>query len=202
MEADQKFARRTRRYWMVDGLAELVMGSFFLLGGVLQLVSFVAPSNIRGFATILIPLLMMFGILVSRFGLHKVKARLTYPRSGYVEYRQPKRWQQMLGVLVGFGVGFALMPLLFNVQFSAAWLPIISGVAFALLMVGMGFYMGTARFYTLALFTSVLGILLYFLRINGFLGASLVIALTGVWLLVAGGITLRRYLQQTQVEEQ
>lgn len=202
MNTGSDLPRRTRRYWMVDGLPELLMGSLFLLAGVLQLVSLLAPSNIAGFAMLLVPLLMMVGTLFGRRVLHAVKARLTYPRTGYVEYPQPKRWQQVLGGLLGFGLGMALTALLFTVQFSATWIPVITGFTLALGMVYLGFYMGLTRFYILAVFASILGILLQFLRVDGFLGASSVMALMGVWLLIAGGITLYRYLQRTQAQEQ
>lgn len=201
MEADQNFARRTRGYWMVDGLPELIMGSFFLLFSILQTLLLVAPPNISGFVALLIPVLMVVCTLVSRFTLQKMKARLTYPRTGYVEYPKPKRWQQMLGAVIGFGIGLASMALLVNTQFSSAWLPLITGFTLAFAMIYLGFYMGTARFYLLAAFASALSICLSLLQIDGFLGASLVLAFAGVWLLVSGGVTLRRYLQRTQPQE-
>ncbi|MCS6887821.1 MAG: hypothetical protein NZQ09_06370 [Chloroflexus sp.] len=43
MQPIPDLTRRTRRYWMIDGLAELMIGSIFLLTGVAQL----APLVVR-----------------------------------------------------------------------------------------------------------------------------------------------------------
>ncbi|WP_298404636.1 hypothetical protein [uncultured Chloroflexus sp.] len=39
-------SQRTRRYWMIDGLPELLIGSIFLFTGSVQLILLSAPANI------------------------------------------------------------------------------------------------------------------------------------------------------------
>ncbi|MCX7860920.1 MAG: hypothetical protein N2385_12565 [Chloroflexus sp.] len=202
MQPIPDLTRRTRRYWMIDGLAELMIGSIFLLTGVAQLAPLVVPAAIAGWVNLLLPLALILAILFSRQILHTLKARLTYPRTGYVAYRQPRLWQHVLGGLVGLGVGIALVNLTFDVRLATAWMPVIIGVTLAGGMTYLGAYLDLPRFYALAMFIASVGLLIHWLAFDGFLGASLVIIAAGAWMLVAGGITLYRYLQRTHVEEQ
>lgn len=193
-------SQRTRRYWMIDGLPELLIGSIFLFTGLVQLVPLVAPANIAGWANLLLPLALIPLILLGRRILHALKMRITYPRTGYVAYRQPPRWQRALGGLAGIGVGIALANLTFNVQLAEEWIPMLMGAILAAGLGYLGTYLGMRRFYALAAFVAAVGLLMYWMPIDGFLGASLVITAAGAWMLIAGGITLYHYLQHSQIE--
>ncbi|OAN37112.1 hypothetical protein A6A03_05575 [Chloroflexus islandicus] len=193
-------SQRTRRYWMIDGLPELLIGSIFLFTGLAQLAPLVAPANIAGWANLLLPLVLLPLILLGRRILHALKMRITYPRTGYVAYHQPPRWQRALGGLAGIGVGIALANLTFNAQLAAAMMPALTGFTLAAGLGYLGAYLGMRRFYALAAFVAALGLLMYWMPIDGFLGASLVIAAAGVWMLIAGSVTLYHYLQHTQIE--
>lgn len=195
MISTHNVTRQTRRYWMIDGLPELAIGVFTLLLAGIQALTKVAPPVIAGFATLGVALITVVFCVFVRWALHAVKARLTYPRTGYVEYQQPPRWQQTLGAVVGVILGAGLARLLFNTQLSAVWLPVITGLGLGLAMVWLGFYVGMARFYALALVLSMAGVGFWLAGINGFVGESLVMLIMGVWLLVSGGLTLSRYVQ-------
>lgn len=200
MGTQTEISRRTRRYWMVDGLAEIMMGCVMLLLSAAQLLALSVPAAIGGFARFLFPMVVLAIIPFQRRIINAVKTRITYPRTGYVEYPEPKRWHQLLGAILGFCIGAGLTLLLFYGQLSVSvsWLPLITGCSLALAMTYLAFYFGMPRFYGLALFAVVAGILLWYLHIDGFVAGSVVSALVSLWLLIAGGITLRRYLQQTQ----
>ncbi|RMD73022.1 MAG: hypothetical protein D6823_14075 [Chloroflexi bacterium] len=191
--------QRIRRYWMIDGLPELLIGSIFLLTGLFQLAPLVMPAGSAGWANLLLPCTMIPAILWGRRLLHALKMRITYPRTGYVSYRQPKRWQYALGGLVGIGIGIALATPVQN-QIAATWVPVLTGMTLAVGIGYYGVYLGMRRFYVLAVFVAVIGMLMHRLPIDPFLGTSLEIVTVGVWMLLSGSITLYRYLQHTQTE--
>lgn len=186
---------------MIDGLPELLIGSIFLFTGSVQLVLSAVPANIAAWANLLLPLALIPLILSGRTILHALKIRITYPRTGYVAYRQPPRWQRALGGLVGIGVGIALANLTFNVQLAEAWMPVLMGATLAAGLSYLGAYLGMRRFYALAAFVATLGIFMHRTPMNGFLGATLVIATAGAWMLISGSVTLYRYLKHTSIEE-
>ncbi len=148
----------------------------------------------------MLPLALIPLILLGRRILHALKMRITYPRTGYVAYRQPPRWQRALGGLAGIGVGIALVNLTFNVQLAVAVMPALTGFTLAAGLGYLGAYLGMRHCYALAAFVATVGILMDWMPIDGFLGASLVIAAAGAWMLIAGSVTLYHYLQHTQIE--
>jgi hypothetical protein len=76
--------QRAAAYWFVDGLPELVFGLVFLLIGIVPFA--VAWLHLRSPKPVLVSLLMVFLILFiwDRRILGWFKARVTYPRTGYV----------------------------------------------------------------------------------------------------------------------
>ncbi|WP_322495269.1 hypothetical protein [Chloroflexus sp.] len=102
--------------------------------------------------------------------------------------------------MAGIGVGIALVNLTFNVQLAVAVMPALTGFTLAAGLGYLGAYLGMRRCYALAAFVATVGILMDWMPIDGFLGASLVIAAAGAWMLIAGSVTLYHYLQHTQIE--
>lgn len=196
MTSTQEYKRRTRGYWMIDGLPEITMGGVITLLTACQIAALFAPPSIAGFVLMAVPLGTIIFILLARRMLQVVKTRFTYPRTGYVEYNEAPRWQQILGVAVGFFFGAVLIALLFSVQLPPKWLPIITGLVFGFVMALLGFYVNVARFYILALVLALAGVGFWAAGVNGILGASLVLLLAGIWLLVTGVLTLWRYMQE------
>ncbi|MGB9737939.1 hypothetical protein [Chloroflexus sp.] len=191
--------QRIRRYWLIDGLPELLIGSIFLLTGLIQLIALVTPVGIAGWANLLLPCMMIPAMLWGRRFLHTLKMHITYPRTGYVSYRQPQLWQKALGGLVGIGTGIVLTTWV-QTQIVATWLPVLTGMTLAAGIGYFGVYLGMRRFYVLAVFIAVSSMLMDWLPIDPFLATSLVITTVGVWILVSGSITLYRYLRYTQTE--
>ena len=108
MDEVEKIQRRTYRYWYEDGLADLGAGWVFALLGILFLLQALAPAGpLAGISAILLPLVVIGGGLLARWAIAGLKARITYPRTGYVSYRQPTGRRRWLTGLVGDGYGDA-----------------------------------------------------------------------------------------------
>jgi hypothetical protein len=103
------YAKRPIRYQNIDGLGELGIGvlwtGFALL---LSLLRTTPSSSFRyAYVTVLVCLLALsFALFYCRSAL---KRRLTYPRTGYVKYRNTRiaGWKIAAGMLAGFALWFA-----------------------------------------------------------------------------------------------
>jgi hypothetical protein len=200
----QKAMQRTKRYWHVDGLVEgafggvcLVLALFFLIQSILPQNNLFSQLLNAGFVVILIG-----SMLVSRKAVTFAKERLTYPRTGYVSYRRSTGGRHVLA----FGVAM-LMATLVTVLFVTAptsldWLPAITGLLIGGAMLFFSYRVGLARFALLALISSLLGCALSLVGLGNVPGLALYYGLMGLALLVSGGLTLARYLRETDMPEE
>jgi|SRR3990170_8481642 len=97
-----ELARRPRRYWTIDGLPELVVGVLWIIWGGAWLIGQNIPHDWRWAAYWLIvpPVLALSGFAVNWI-TRRLKERITFPRTGYVEWRKPSN-------RVSLGVGLAI----------------------------------------------------------------------------------------------
>ncbi|HEX5941773.1 MAG TPA: hypothetical protein VFY66_05815, partial [Anaerolineales bacterium] len=81
--------QRVKRYWYTDGIGELIGGGMFILLGIyFALQGFLGQnSTLGGILQVSLILVMIGGSVISRKLINVLKTRLTYPRTGYVEYR-------------------------------------------------------------------------------------------------------------------
>jgi hypothetical protein len=82
----KEIERRQWRYWNVDGVPELIASLGWLLWGVLYLIGavmFVGRSYLAYSSAVWLTLFLWgFGV---KWGIEKLKERITYPRVGYVQ---------------------------------------------------------------------------------------------------------------------
>jgi MFS family permease len=104
-----ELARRPARYWTLDGLPELMHGALWVVWGGAWLVGQAVPHDWRWTAYWLIvpPALALSGWAVT-WATRRLKQRITYPRAGYVEMREPDT-RTRLGVGVFIVLAAALL---------------------------------------------------------------------------------------------
>jgi hypothetical protein len=93
--------QRVKRYWYIDGFGELVGGGGMCLILALYFSAseyFGDDSLIGGLLKASMALVLIGGIFLVRRLINAVKLRITYPRTGYVEYSEPKN-KVVAGVL-------------------------------------------------------------------------------------------------------
>lgn len=190
--------RKTRRYWYVDGLAEIFIGLLLAVTGLMVLAMEAAPpgSGQR--------IALVAGMMVIIFGgawlggkmVRAVKARVTYPRTGYVSYRKPTRQRRRRNILIMIPIAaiWIILVVIFG-KGLIAWVPLIEGLVLAALLWVAG--MGLLRFYLLAGLSLVVGGILAYLQIGGNVGQMAFNAVMGLFLAISGTITLIQYLRQT-----
>ena len=93
--------RRPAKYWNADGLPEVMMGLVWVLWGTAWLVGESLP---RGGAWntywMFTPALLALSGVASVWATKKLKARITFPRGGYVEWKEPTRTQRVLAATI------------------------------------------------------------------------------------------------------
>jgi len=206
--------QRVKRYWYTDGIGELVGGVMLMLLGIY----FALQKSLEGFlggnslvGTILqmgfFLLLFIGGGWINQWLVNFLKARLTYQRTGYVEYQTDRernskgKWILLIVLSAGTAALMVLLARLFQ-AFDAmvAMTGLLGAWVFMILRTRSS---GLARFYVLAGVSIMLGLVLSLTGLSISYNAGLFYGLMGICVSISGGWTLRRYLQHnpTPVEE-
>ena len=193
--------RRVKRYWYTDGIAELASGGMFLLLGLYfgVLGYFQEGSLISVILQASMVLIMVGGAFGVRWLVNTLKSRLTYPRTGYVEYRVNEkdakiRRYVVIAVAMIFAIGsIVLIDYIRGLDSMVLFTGVIVGVIFIALR---GKSSGLKRFYLLGGLSIVLGIALAYSKLQQVYTLSLFYGLLGVAILVSGGLVMRQYLEE------
>jgi predicted membrane protein len=193
--------QRVKRYWYSDGIGELMGGGmFFLLGAYFSLQQYVSDQSFvggllqTGFVVILIS-----GIFVTRRLINALKERVTYPRTGYIEYRTSNKNANLMRALTFVVAMIVAAVSLFvvrgfdTIDAMVAVTGLLVAVIFA---VKQGLTTGIGRFYFFSAASLVLGGVL---SVSGFArgyNLGLFYGLMGIAFVVSGGLTLKRYLSE------
>lgn len=193
--------RRVRLYWFTDGLGELIGGGMFILMGIyFGLQEYLGQNSmLGGILQVSLVLVLVGGMYVSRRLINALKARVTYPRTGYVEYQVDDRnlrsrriWVAVLALAIS-----ALTMVFVNLfQFFDA-IVAVTGVAVGLILITLrAKASGMARFYVLGAISIVLGLALSISKLPDGYSLGYFYGLMGLSFLLSGGLTLQRYLEE------
>lgn len=194
--------RKTWSYWYIDGLTEIAGGVIILL--IAALYSVLALPVMRPIAALAIgvgqPAIILAGALAANRIVGHYKARLTYPRTGYVAYpkRSPKRrWlAAILSAVISIGVIIALGWVLPHTGMGI--IPIMTGFFIFLFLAFMGWRFGVTRFYIVGALTLAAGLVSAWLNLPETLSTVPLLTVFGLGWLISGLITLRSYLSSTR----
>jgi hypothetical protein len=192
--------QRTRRYGLSDGLAEVSIGILFLLIGLFFWAGLAITAG--PFQAILLTLGLPLVVIIGGRLLGKVSLRLrerwTYPRTGYVTYPHSPRTRRWRALAIGSLVTLGTLAVMFLAgPESYAWMPLLDGILLGFLLLWIS--QGLKRFYLLAAFALTTGVILALNGIGGNLGHGLFYSVTGLALLLSGGLTFWGYLRNNQI---
>lgn len=200
-EKIDEMVRRTYRYFYEDGLSEMGVGLLFAVTGLLLLVwQGIESGSLSGAVfSVGMAVLVFGGVLLVRKVVQELKERITYPRTGYVSYRQGEpsigRWAVIIAALLLVILGFAFPEALSSMAIAEGGLLLI-------IMFLLGYRSHVWRFYLAGGVALLLGIAALLWDLGDILGSSLVFGGVGLWLFVGGAITFARYLQQHPAQNQ
>ena len=188
--------QRTYRYLYDDGLMEIAAGLLLLASALLFLIWHYLQAQPWLSALFAAGLLVVVlgGALYLRSAVAGVKERVTYPRTGYVAYREETdpagaRWLLLLAT-VDTSIVLLFLPATFSQMIVA------EGIVTAVMLALLGRRLALTRFYLLALLALLLSGIIAGWQRSDLLGSALFLGLTGLLLAVSGLLALRRYLQQ------
>ncbi len=193
--------RRVKRYWFSDGIAEISVGGIFVLLGLYFGVQgyFGVGSLVTVILQVSMVVIMIGGVLGARKLVNTLKTRITYPRTGYVEYHtndkasNQRRYLVMGMALIAAVALIALINFIRGVDSMVLATGIIVGAVFIVLR---GKSSGVTRFYYLGGFSLILGVGLSFDNLSQAYNLALFNGLLGIVILISGALVLSRYLKE------
>lgn len=194
--------KRTKRYWYVDGFAEIGVGILLMIIILFnQAVGLVHQQIIQIILCVVgLPVLIILGGRAINRIVSRLKEKYTYPRTGYVSYQPKDRSQRWKGVLrsgiAGLLVGATTTLITGNIPQVYQYLFV--ALLICLAYVYVVYVIGLNRFYLNAAVTLAVAAALILLGASQntffqvfFFGQGL------IWV-ISGGVTLCNYLQVTQ----
>jgi hypothetical protein len=193
--------QRVKRYWYTDGIAELASGGMFLLLGLYfgVLGYFQEGSLISVILQVSMVLVMIGGAYGVRWLVNTMKSRLTYPRTGYVEYRVNEKDAKIRRYVVAAAAMIIAIASIVLVDYIRGLdsMVLITGVLVGIIFIALrGNSSGLKRFYVLGGLAIVLGIVLAYSKLPQVYSLALFYGLLGVAILISGGLVLQRYLAE------
>lgn len=191
--------QRVKRYWFTDGLAELIGGGMFILLGVYFSMQELLGQNslVGGILQASLVLLMIAGAYASRRLVNSLKTRITYPRTGYVEYpanKKETRSRLILVVILAASISALSMAFIRLFQSFDSMVAVTGFVVGMVLVLLRAKASGLARFYILGAVSMILGFVLSVSGLANGHSLGLFYSLMGLCFLISGGLTLKHYL--------
>jgi len=194
--------QRVKRYWYTDGIGELTGGGMFILLGIYFAVQQYLGENslVGGLLQAGLVIFLIGGMSLGRWLIKALKSRVTYPRTGYVEYHVDRKSTNRRRVIVAVGAGLVAAFSMVFAQQIASFLNLtlaLTGILVGIILIFLqGRGSGLERFYALGAISIVLGIALSLSGLPEGYSLGLFYGLMGLAFIISGGIILRRYLQE------
>jgi hypothetical protein len=198
--------KRAIQYFYVDGTFEFGFGllSLILAG------YFYVETHVSGWLTALVSasllLVIICGGYLIKFMIGRLKERITWPRTGYVSYKNDtgmkRSWRMALGGIVGGVIAAALSVLVMDRNINIAVMPFVSGLLFGFVFSILGWRTSVPRFHLLGFLSAVLGVALSFSRLGNYPSMIWFYAGFAAILLFTGSCVLRTYLHQNPIQNE
>jgi hypothetical protein len=193
------YAHRPMRYRNIDGIWEMGAGFYWLVWVLLEKFRASAPGNSVWHRQSTHVLCLAVLVSVVFYGVGVLKKRITYPRTGFVKYRDlaPKPW--IVGA-IGLVVGVAAYALVLR-RFSFSLTVAVASAMFGLLYAFATKLDGAYRWVVLVVMVAG-PMAISTLPLDRLWLETLSIGFLGLTLFVSGGITLYLYLRRTRPSQQ
>ena len=193
--------QRVQRYWYTDGIGEIMGGGMSLLLGLYFSVQeyFGDQSPVGMILQMSFVLILIGSIFVVRRLVNLLKARVTYPRTGYVEYRidnKKIRSRRIFTAAIAMIVAMVSVFIARKIDFIDSMVAVTGVLVAVVLVVKQGWSSGVGRFYVLSAVSLFLGIALSFSGLASGYSLGVFYGLMGLAFVISGGLTLRRYLHE------
>jgi hypothetical protein len=189
-----RIMRRTQQYWYADGLPDIGMGAWLVVLALFFAAESLTPPGsflwlIWGVGG---PLLLIGGGVVVGGAVKWIKARATFPRTGYVDYERRGLSQTMRMVAVAF-IAAAVAGSMVIVNRYGASLTVLFGLAFMAAFAFVGYRFGLRRYLLLGIGALVLGLAIVPLSLGMEQASAVFFGVFGLAMMALGYLTWRQY---------
>lgn len=196
---------RIKRYWYVDGFGELVGGGGMCLILAIYFAAgeyFGDQSFFGGLMSSTMALVLIGGFFLVRRIINEAKERVTYPRTGYVEYPDARR---KIPSAIFAAIGGALLAAIFVSLVrrfdSVDAMVAISGIVMSLILSGKQIWSTrVSRFYLLSAAALIYGLVLAISGLPRGYNLGLFYGLMSLSFVISGGLTLKKYLDENPLQ--
>jgi hypothetical protein len=200
----EEIAKHPLQYAYADGLSEIALGIIGLGMGISFWIQTRIPSGSAWrvlWAIGMLPLLYV-GIRVLNKMIEEFKLKLTYPRTGFVSFRNPqdrRRWFSIRGGIFGFGwallYGFLRSDAIPGLN-TARWIPLVTGLIFAAVFLRIGMKTGVHRLMLIAMISVLAGMSLSLVELPEMAAFGVYWGILGASFGLSGAFALRGYLRR------
>jgi len=201
----ENLLNRAYAHWLKDGIFEIGLGILFAGVGTLRaMIHYAGEKSDTYYWLAAGTLVFMIGVAWGgkRFG-NALKARITYPRTGYMSFKQQKyNYKFILAVFIFAGVLGGMLGMLStlpNQQEIGGIVPIAQGIVGAIVFTYAAQRVEVKRLYYLAVFSLGIGLVIGALRVGVVLGLSFFYLSIGLTMIVTGCLALVQYLRTHEV---
>jgi MFS family permease len=189
-----RMMRRTQRYWYEDGINDLGMGSFLFVLGLYFIILVLTPqdSPLWSIWSTSGPFVVIGAGLAAGWMMKQMKARLTWPRTGQVDYERKGMSQtaRMIALCLVAGLVAAVAVLISRNLMN---MMTFFGFVFFAVFCFVGYRFMLLRYFLLASWGLALGLALAWLPLSLEQASAVFYSGTGLGMLVSGAITWHRY---------
>ena len=189
--------KRAQRYWNVDGLPELMMGLLWIVWGAAWLVGQGLPrGSVSNIYWTLTPLVLVLTGLAAVWATKKLKSRITFPRTGYVEWKPPSRSRQLGGAGSAALIASVVVVVLTRSR-TEGWEHLAAPLVGAVIAVGLAIAAVTQRAPYLMIVAGASVVLGFALgsTVQGWNGLNWMFIALGATTSIVGGVRLWRFVR-------
>ncbi|MCP4422314.1 MAG: hypothetical protein GY805_37370 [Chloroflexi bacterium] len=197
--------KRAYAHWLKDGFFEIGLGILFAGVGTLRAIIHFADAGSVAYYWLSVGLLLfMIGSAWggSRIG-KSLKARITYPRTGYTAFKpRTYNYKRILVLFISAGVLGGIVGVLAtqpNQQEIGGIVPITQGIVGAIVFTYAAQRIEVKRFYYLAAFSIGIGLVIGLFGVGVVLGLSFFYLSIGLGMVVSGFVALMQYLRNHEL---
>jgi hypothetical protein len=193
-----KVIKRTYRYWYEDGIGDLQAGSVLILLGLYFLAIKVwgsPPSPLALYSALGLPIVLLVGMLASRVLARKAKAKLVFPRTGFVAYRKPASHRRLKTVIASIFLSILFGVVISSIPISLSWIPLFEGLIIGAFLLYTAHKVDLGRYQLLAALSCLLGALVTLSQVEESTASALFFGGLGICFAVSGLLTLKAYLR-------
>lgn len=189
-----RIMRRTQQYWYADGFPDIGMGAWLVVLALFFAAESLTPPGsflwlIWGVGG---PLLLIGGGVVVGGAVKWLKARATFPRTGYVDYERRGRSQTIRMLAVAFIAAAAAGSIVIVNRYGAS-LTALFGLVFMATFAFLGYRFGLRRYLLLGVGALILGLAIVPLSLGMEQASAVFFGVFGLAMMVLGFLTWRQY---------